>query len=377
MKYVDEFRDPVRANQLIEAVRRRASRVWTIMEVCGGQTHSLVRYGIDEALRGTVELIHGPGCPVCVTRIELIDRAIELARLPGVTLTTFADMLRVPGSRTSLAGARGEGARVRAVYSPLDAVRLASQQPHQQIVFFAVGFETTVPATALAVQQASTLRLRNFSLLVAHVRVQPAMEQLMRDPDTHVQAFLAAGHVCTVLGYASYHEFCQRFRVPVVVTGFEPLDLLTGILTCVDQLETGRYAAENRYGRGVRPTGNLMARTFSDQVYEPCDQAWRGLGMIPLGGLRLRDTWRDFDAEFRFGSVTLQVLQSVDCRSGEVMAGKLKPTQCPEFGRRCTPESPLGAPMVSNEGACSAYFRYARHAEAVAASASPIMAPNP
>lgn len=358
MKYVDEFRDAAAVEQLLEEIRRRATRRWTIMEVCGGQTHGLLRYGIDAALVDTVELVHGPGCPVCVTSVELIDLAIQLAARPKVVLTTFGDMLRVPGSRGSLASARAAGALVHTVYSPLDAVVFAEKNPDHEIVFFAVGFETTTPATALAVQQAARRGVNNFSLLAAHVRVQPAMEQILQSPENRVQAFLAAGHVCTVVGYESYSKLCTRFRIPVVVTGFEPLDLAAGILACVEQLETGRHDVENRFDRVARPAGNPYAVRFVDDVFEACDREWRGLGCMPRGGLRLREAWRDFDAERRFIASPLPILETVHCRSGEVLSGRIKPVECAAFGRECTPEHPLGAPMVSSEGACAAYFHY-------------------
>lgn len=358
MKYVDEFRDAVAVEQILATIHRRATQRWTIMEVCGGQTHGLLRYGIDDALVDVVDLIHGPGCPVCVTSAELIDRAIELAQTSGVILTSFGDMLRVPGSRQSLASARAYGAQVRTVYSPLDAVTLAEKNPQVEVVFFAVGFETTAPATALAVQQAARRNINNFSLLTAHVRVQPAMEAIMQSPQNRVQSFLAAGHVCTVVGYESYSEFCHRFRVPVVVTGFEPVDLATGILACVEQLEAGRCEVENRYGRSVRPAGNPHAVQLVNQVFEACDRPWRGLGMMSLGGLRLREAWRHFDAEYRFNTSPIAISETCRCRSGDVMCGRIKPLECVAFGGECTPEHPLGAPMVSSEGVCAAYFQY-------------------
>ncbi len=358
MKYVDEYRDADTVRRLLDAIRARVTRPWTIMEVCGGQTHALLRYGFDQELAGAVELIHGPGCPVCVTSIERIDRAIELAHRPGVLVATFGDMLRVPGSRTSLSIAKSEGAQVRAVYSPLDAVAIAARQPDTHVVFFAVGFETTVPATALAVRQAEQQGVTNFSLLAAHVRVQPAMESLLDTPDNRVQGFLAAGHVCTVVGFRSYHQMCQKHHVSIVVTGFEPIDLAAGLLACVEQLESGRHEVENRYSRCAQIDGNHQAVQIVDDVYEVCDRAWRGLGVVQQGGLRLRASWSPFDAERRFPDATLPIVDSSLCRSGEVLTGRLKPPQCPEFGRTCTPEHPLGAPMVSNEGACAAYFHY-------------------
>jgi hydrogenase expression/formation protein HypD len=358
MKYLDEYRDGVLARRLIDEIRRLASRPWSIMEVCGGQTHSLLRHGIEAALEGVVELIHGPGCPVCVTPVEAIDFAQELALRSGVQVASFGDMLRVPGSRRSLLDVRAEGGRVKAVYSPLDAVELARRDPRAHTVFFAVGFETTAPATALAVLQAADLNLANFSLLVAHVRVQPAMEALMDSPDCRVEGFLAAGHVCTVAGYESYDAFVDKYRVPIVVTGFEPLDLLTGIRACVCQLEQGHATVENCYRRSASSRGNAVACDVVRQVYEPCDQPWRGFGVLPAGGLRLRPRWSRFDAAQRLGAPALTIIDHTECRSGDVLSGRIKPPQCPGFGTRCTPEHPLGAPMVSSEGACAAYYRY-------------------
>lgn len=359
MKYLDEYRDPAAARKLLGEIRRRATRPWTLMEVCGGQTHSLLRHGIEAELAGAVTLIHGPGCPVCVTSLEAIDFAQQLALRGDVILTSFGDMLRVPGSRQSLLDAKAAGGQVRIVYSPLDAVELARRHQHQQVVFFAVGFETTAPATALAVKQAARDGLDNFTLLVAHVRVQPAMEALVESPDNRVQGFLAAGHVCTVMGYASYESFVTRYKLPVVVTGFEPLDLLEGILACVRQLEAGQSRAENQYARSVRREGNAAAQELVSEIYEVCDCPWRGFGVIPRGGLRLRDQWRQFDARTRFNKLdALPVIESEQCHSADVLAGRIKPPECPAFGSVCNPESPLGAPMVSSEGACAAYFRY-------------------
>jgi len=359
MKYLDEYRDPAAARKLLNEIRRRATRKWTLMEVCGGQTHSLLRHGIEAELEGTVELIHGPGCPVCVTPLEAIDFAQQLALRDGVTLASFGDMLRVPGSRRSLLDVQAAGGRVRIVYSPLDAVQLAKRNPQDEIVFFAVGFETTAPATALAVKQATRDGLDNFSLLVAHVRVQPAMEALVQSPDNRVQAFLAAGHVCTVMGFESYEPFVDRHRLPVVVTGFEPLDLLEGILACIRQLEAGEARLENQYARSVRREGNIAAQDIVREVYEVCDRPWRGFGSIACGGLQLRDDWRQFDARSRFKSLRrLPIVESEQCRSADVLAGRIKPPECPAFGTTCSPESPLGAPMVSSEGACAAYYRY-------------------
>ncbi|HUE69698.1 MAG TPA: hydrogenase formation protein HypD [Pirellulaceae bacterium] len=358
MKYLDEFRDPVLAHRLVQEIRRIATRRWTIMEVCGGQTHSLLRHGIEEELRDVVELMHGPGCPVCVTPSESIDFACGLALDPRVIVTSFGDMLRVPGIRGSLQQAAARGGSVRPVYCPADAVTLAQRNPDRQVVFFAVGFETTTPATALAVLQARELGLANFTLLVAHVRVQPAMESLASDPTCRVEGFLAAGHVCTVAGCESYEPFVARYRMPVVVTGFEPLDLLQGVLECVQQLEAGRPAVSNQYARSVRAAGNRAAQQIVDQVFEICDRPWRGLGVVRDGGLRLREEWRVSDAEQRFGPCAPASECEIECRSGEVLTGRIKPHECPHFGTRCTPDSPLGAPMVSSEGVCAAYFRY-------------------
>jgi hydrogenase expression/formation protein HypD len=373
MKFIDEFRDPAIASSLVRQIQSLASRPWVLMEVCGGQTHSLLRHGIDTELHGTVELIHGPGCPVCVTDISAIDRAQWLAFRPNIVLTSFGDMLRVPGSHGSLLTARAAGANVRTVYSPLDAVRYASSHPDQQIVFFAVGFETTAPATSLAVLQARELGLKNFTVLVSHVRVQPAMEALMQAPDNRVQGFLAAGHVCAITGYHSYEEFARRYRTPVVVTGFEPVDLLQGILECVGQLESGRAEVRNMYARSVNQPGNLNAQHIVNSVYEIDDRVWRGLGLVRGGGYRLRDEFAAFDAERRFADTEtegsdfgsacqfLPLAESeLRCKAGEVLSGRMKPCDCGEFGTACTPDSPLGAPMVSSEGACAAWFRYHR-----------------
>lgn len=364
MKFIDEFRDPVLAAELVRRIKTTATRPWVLMEVCGGQTHSLLRHGIDVELAGTVELIHGPGCPVCVTDIPAIDAAQYLAFLPNVVVASFGDMLRVPGSNGSLLTARATGANVMTVYSPLDAVCYAGDHPDTQVVFFAVGFETTAPATALAVLQAHQSGLSNFSVLVSHVRVQPAMEALMQAPDNRVQGFLAAGHVCSITGYDSYAEFANRYHVPVVVTGFEPVDLLQGILECVRQLEAGTAKVSNSYGRSVERLGNPVAQRVVETVYEIDDRAWRGFGVVPEGGYRLRDEYKTFDAEQRFDLNRIkssgETTDSQRCKAGAVLSGRLKPCDCPEFGKSCTPDSPLGAPMVSSEGACAAYYRYHR-----------------
>ncbi|MBL8818044.1 MAG: hydrogenase formation protein HypD [Planctomyces sp.] len=368
MKHVDEFRDPSRARSLLDQIRRQTTRRWVIMEVCGGQTHGLLRHGIDLALEDTIELIHGPGCPVCVTDEAKIDRAVRLSMTPGILLASFGDMLRVPGTSLSLAAARAEGASVREFYSPTDAVTYAAENPDQHVVFFAVGFETTAPATSLAVLQAKKRGLRNFSLLVSHVRVQPAMELIMASEANRVEGFLAAGHVCCVTGFAPYEDFAGRWGVPVVVTGFEPVDLLLGIAECVDRLEHQKSGVANCFGRSVALEGNRNAQSVVDDVYEVCESRWRGLGVLCEGGFRLREEYREFDAEFRFpeqsgkaseasGKAVTPVIFST-CRAGEVLSGRIQPCACGEFGSGCTPEHPLGAPMVSSEGACAAWFRY-------------------
>lgn len=361
MKYVDEFRDPELARQLVAEIRSIASQRWVLMDVCGGQTHSLLRHGIEDALSDVVELIHGPGCPVCVTPLESIDFAQSLALRPGVTLASFGDMLRVPGSEGSLLTTRSLGGTVKTVYAPMDAVQMAQSDPDQQYVFFAVGFETTAPATALAVLQAERLGLENFSLLVSHVCVLPAMEALVQAEDNRVQGFLAAGHVCTITGFDSYRPFASRYKVPVVVTGFEPIDLLRGIRDAVRQLELGGHDVVNCYGRSVSSGGNEAAQRAVEQVYQVGDRPWRGFGVIPAGGLRMRERYRRFDAEQRYRPATpLPVIDDSLCQSADVLAGRIKPTECAQFAGRCTPDSPLGAPMVSSEGACAAYFQYQR-----------------
>lgn len=359
MKFVDEFRDPSMLIQQLAQLRQRITRRWVIMDVCGGQTHGLLRHGLEEALADVLELVHGPGCPVCVTPADAIDDAIELAQRPNVVLTSFGDMLRVPAKRGTLLQAKAAGANVRTVYSPVDAVRLAAEDPGKHIVFFGVGFETTAPATALAVLQAHQRGLQNFSLLVQHVRVEPAMQMIMRLPGNHVQAFLAAGHVCTVTGFAHYQTFVDTFAIPVVVTGFEPLDLILGLTECVEQLETQRAELRNPYARSAQPEGNVHARRLIDEVYDVATVPWRGLGWIPEGGFALKEKYRDFDARYRFGLEIGTSTDDGDCRSADIMAGHIKPPDCPLFGITCTPDHPAGAPMVSSEGACAAYFRYA------------------
>lgn len=370
MKYVDEYRDPELAQRLVARLRGAVTRPWTVMEVCGGQTHTLVRSGITQMIPDELRLVHGPGCPVCVTPLEMIDRALEIAARPDVTFCSFGDMLRVPGTAKDLLGVRAAGGDVRVVYSPLDAVAIAQKDPGREVVFFAVGFETTAPATALAVRQARQLGLTNFSMLVAHVLVLPAMEMIVAAPHNRVQGFLAAGHVCTVMGYEGYHDFAARHRVPVVVTGFEPVDLLEGLLMLATQLEAGRFDVANQYARSVSREGNRHAQQVIADVYEICDRPWRGLGVLPMSGLRLRSAYHDMDAESRFPSTAPASVEPAACRSGEVLIGLIRPDQCEAFGTRCTPEHPLGAPMVSSEGACAAYWKYGRTAKPRATATS-------
>lgn len=366
MRFVDEYRAPETAQRLATAMRRLTTRSWTLMEVCGGQTHSIVRFGIDELLPGEVELVHGPGCPVCVTPLELIEKALQLAGRPEITFCSFGDMLRVPGRSQDLLSVRAAGGDVRVVYSPLDAVRIARQNPDRQVVFFAVGFETTAPANAMAVVQAERLSLDNFSLLVSHVLVPPAMEAILSSSSCRVQGFLAAGHVCTVMGYEEYIPLAERFRVPIVVTGFEPLDLLEGIYLCVKQLEEGRAEVENQYTRAVRRDGNLPAQELIQRVFRVVPRKWRGVGEIPGSGLSLRERYARFDGERRFGVAEHTEEEASECISGLVLQGIRKPHECPAFAGSCTPEHPLGATMVSSEGACAAYYRYRRLEHAAA-----------
>jgi len=368
VKYLSEYRDGAVARGLIARIRRTATRPWVLMEVCGGQTHTLVRQGLPELLGGAVEMIHGPGCPVCVTPLEQIDKALRLAADPRVIFTSFGDMLRVPGSECDLLQVRARGGQVRVVYSPLDALELARRTPDKEVVFFAVGFETTAPANAMAVWRARQLGVANFSILVSHVTVPPAMIAILEAPGNRVQAFLAAGHVCTVMGWTEYEPIAQRYGVPIVVTGFEPLDLLEGIDLAVRQLEEGRHEVENQYVRAVRREGTVPARDLVGRVFRLVDRKWRGIGEIPQSGLGLREEYADFDAEYRFGLGAVQVSEPAECRAGEVLTGRLKPRQCPAFGTRCTPERPLGAPMVSSEGACAAYYNYGRHRDAASAT---------
>jgi hydrogenase expression/formation protein HypD len=361
MKYLDEYRDGDIATGLRRAIADTATRPWVLMEVCGGQTHSIVRYGIDRMIPQTIELVHGPGCPVCVTPLEMIDRAHAIARHADVIFTSFGDMLRVPGSHGDLLTLKGRGADVRVVYSPLDALRIARDNPQRRVVFFGIGFETTAPANAMAVFQARRQGLGNFSMLVSHMLVPPAMAAILESPDNRVQGFLGPGHVCAIMGYGEYEELCERHRVPIVITGFEPLDLLEGILMAVRQLEAGRAEVENQYARAVSRGGNQAARDVVTQVFEVGDRKWRGVGAIPRSGYRLRDEYRMHDAERLFAVEDIATAEPEICISGLILRGQRKPSDCPAFGRQCTPEHPLGATMVSAEGACAAYYQYGRH----------------
>ncbi|MEI2776816.1 MAG: hydrogenase formation protein HypD [Tetrasphaera sp.] len=360
MKYVKEFQDGALARRLLAQIAASVTRPWTLMEVCGGQTHSIIRNGIDQLLPAEVELVHGPGCPVCVTPLAAIDQALAIAARPEVIFCSFGDMLRVPGSATDLFGVRATGGDVRVVYSPLDAVRLASENPDREIVFFAIGFETTAPANAMAVRLAAQRGIPNFSVLVSHVLVPPAIAAIMDSTACRVQGFLAAGHVCTVMGLAEYGPLAGRYRVPIVVTGFEPLDILEGIRRTVAQLEAGRHEVENAYARVVAPDGNPRAREVVAEVFAVCDRAWRGIGVIPGSGWRLAPAYASYDAAARFDVTGIGASEPAECRAGEVLQGLIKPTECAAFGTACTPRSPLGAPMVSAEGACAAYHQFRR-----------------
>lgn len=360
MKYIDEYRDAQVVRQIARDLAALTTGTWTIMEVCGGQTHAIIRYGIDELLPAGVTLIHGPGCPVCVTSLEMIDKAIQIAARPEVIFCSFGDMLRVPGSTVDLLAVKAGGGDVRMVYSPLDALKAARDNPGREVVFFAVGFETTAPANAMAVYQAHRQGVKNFTLLVAQVLVPPALRALLSSPIRRIQAFLAPGHVCTVMGYAEYEPIAQQYGVPIVVTGFEPVDILQGIYLSVKQLEAGRAEVDNQYSRSVRRDGNLSARALIRDVFTVVPQKWRGIGEIPQSGLSLREPYAAYDAERRFAVSGCKVDESAECQSGLVLQGAIRPAECPAFGGRCTPEQPLGAPMVSSEGACSAYYRYRR-----------------
>jgi len=365
VKYLDEYRDPVLAKKILAEIHRITTRPWTLMEVCGGQTHTIVKQGIDEALPDGVRMIHGPGCPVCVTPLEQVDKALAIAARPDVIFTSYGDMLRVPGSTTDLLALKARGADVRIVYSPLDALKVAIAHPDKQVVFFAVGFETTAPANAMAIAQAAARGIENYSVLVSHVLVPPAMTALLDSPTNQVQGFLAAGHVCAVMGYWEYPPLAEKYRVPIVVTGFEPVDLARGILRLVQLLEAGRAEVANAYERSVTLEGNRPAQEVIRQVFELCDRKWRGIGTIPMSGYRLREEFALYDAERRFPEVgRIAAEESSLCISGLILQGRRKPFECPAFGRECTPQTPLGATMVSSEGACAAYYRYGRHREA-------------
>ena len=360
MKYVDEYRRAKDVHALVAATRRAVTRPWVLMEICGGQTHAIVRHGIDQLLPPEIELVHGPGCPVCVTPLELVDKALAIASRPEVIFTSYGDMLRVPGSGRDLFGVRAAGGDVRVVYSPLDAVQLARDTPAGEVVFFAIGFETTAPANAMSAWQAKRLGLRNFSLLVSHVRVPPARHAILGAPENRVQAFLAAGHVCAVMGYHEYPSIAARYNVPIVVTGFEPVDIVQGIYRAVRQLERGLAETENAYGRAVTFDGNRPAQDLIRRTFAGCDRAWRGIGIIPDSGWRLRQELAEFDAEQRFEVGAIRPEESPTCIAGRILQGMAKPHDCPAFGSACTPEHPLGATMVSAEGACAAYYRYGR-----------------
>lgn len=360
MKYLNEYRDPQRVHAVLTEIQRRVTRSWVIMEICGGQTHTIVRHGLDQLLPGQIELVHGPGCPVCVTSLESIDKALAIASNPEVIFATYGDMLRVPGSEGDLYSVRACGGDVRVVYSPLDAVRIAQENPHQEVVFFAIGFETTAPANCMSVLQAKNLGLGNYSILVSHVRVPPAMRAILSSPTNRVQAFLAAGHVCTVMGYWEYPPIAEEYGVPIVVTGFEPVDICMGILRAVQLLEAGSYKVENEYKRVVTYEGNRQGQAIINEVLRVADRNWRGIGMIPASGWALRPEYEQFNAEKRFKVESLRPKESPLCIAGQILQGLKKPNECQAFGKQCTPESPLGATMVSSEGACAAYYRYRR-----------------
>ncbi len=364
MKFVDEYRSGAVAGTISHLIRNTVTRPWTIMEICGGQTHTIVKSGLESLLPREISLVHGPGCPVCVTPLEMIDKALAIASTPDVIFTSFGDMLRVPGSLKDLLTVKAEGGDIRVVYSPLDALRIAQQNPDRKVVFFAVGFETTAPATAMSVVQARRLGLKNFFLLSSHVLVPPAMEAILSSSENRIKAFLAAGHVCTVTGYEEYFAISERYRIPIVVTGFEPVDILQGIYMAVQQLERGKAEVENQYSRSVRREGNLQARKLLDDVFETVDRAWRGIGKIPLSGYALRSTYSQFDAEKVFEVASIRAEESPSCIAGLILQGLKKPFECPAFSTECTPERPMGAPMVSSEGACAAYYHY-RPAEVI------------
>ncbi len=362
MKYLQEFRDPVLAKKLFDEIESVTTKKWAIMEVCGGQTHSIIRNGIDQLLPEKIELIHGPGCPVCVTPLELIDKALAIAAKPDVIFCSFGDMLRVPGSEKDLFRIKSEGGDIRTVYSPLDALKIAKENPDKEVVFFGVGFETTAPANAMTIFQAKKQNVTNFSMLVSHVLVPPAIAAIMESPTNRVNAFLAAGHVCSIMGFSEYPPLTEKYKMPIVVTGFEPLDVLEGIRRAVIQLEANEAKVENAYERVVNYEGNIAAQKMLADVFETKDRAWRGIGVIPHSGWSLNENFRDFDAEYKFDVTGIVTHESELCHSGEVLQGMIKPHECPAFGKECTPRKPLGATMVSSEGACAAYYNYGRFA---------------
>jgi hydrogenase expression/formation protein HypD len=364
MKYLDEYRSETLAQKVVAEIRHTVTRPWVLMEVCGGQTHTIVKYGIDHLLPAEIELVHGPGCPVCVTSLEMIDKAHAIARRPDVIFCSFGDMLRVPGSADDLLILKSRGADVRVVYSPIDCLRIARANPGKRVVFFAIGFETTAPGNAMAVWQANKQGIKNFSVLVSHVLVPPAMASILESPLNRVQGFLGPGHVCTVMGYREYEPIAERFHVPIVITGFEPLDILEGVLMTVRQLENGAARVENQYPRVVERDGNRVAQDLVNQVFEVCDRKWRGVGSISMSGYKLRHEFRDHDAERLFEVEEIDTQEPAVCISGLVLRGVRKPHNCPAFGRECTPQHPLGATMVSAEGACAAYYAYGRHLDA-------------
>lgn len=360
MKFVSEYRDAARVHGVLTEIRRTVTCPWTLMEICGGQTHAIVRHGLDQLLPQEIELVHGPGCPVCVTSLELVDKALAIASRPGVIFCSYGDMLRVPGSGRDLFSVKAQGGDIRVVYSPLDAVQIAKQNPDKEVVFFAIGFETTAPPNVMSVLQAQSLGLPNYSILVSHVRVPPAIDAILSSPENRVQGFLLAGHVCAVMGYWEYPPLAAKFHVPMAVTGFEPLDIVQGILQVVRLLEEGRVEVANPYSRAVTLEGNGPAQAAIEQVFEPCDRKWRGIGMIPMSGWRLRPQFDSFNAEKRFEVEAIHAEESPLCIAGQILQGLKKPHQCPAFGTTCTPENPLGATMVSAEGACAAYYKYGR-----------------
>lgn len=365
MRYVDEYRQGETVARWAAMIRQRTTRPWVIMEICGGQTHSIVKHGLDQLLPPEITLVHGPGCPVCVTPDAALDQAMAIARQPGVIFCTFGDMLRVPGTHENLLMVKASGADVRTVYSPLDAVEIAAQNPQTDVVFFAVGFETTSTPNALAVRQAAARGINNFSVLTSQVRVPPAIAAILSAPENRVQGFLAAGHVCTVMGSDEYPALAEQYGAPMVITGFEPVDILQGLYHCIDQLENGESRVEIQYSRSVRPQGNPAARALLEEVFEPIDKEWRGLGVIPASGLGLRASHAQFDAARRFAGLDLPATRCTGCIAGQILLGAKKPHDCPAFGRECTPDHPLGATMVSTEGACSAYYLYRHSPECV------------